>query len=177
MQQALTEWSGDVPSLITEMKRRAGVPTDQALAQFMNVAQSTVAGWRKRDTVPDSAILKFEERLNDPRHGELSRLMAARMIALRLPELWYQRFAERGSKIDRHLVYMGIAINLGGITSAIAEQMERLEAERGLDTNELSALLFNDDNYLQEVVEWIEETSLADLFQRTLNYADHVQRL
>ncbi|MFD1787741.1 helix-turn-helix domain-containing protein [Sphingomonas floccifaciens] len=161
--QALTEWSGDTASLLAEMKRRAGVRTDQELARFMGAAQSTVSNWRKRDAIPEAAILQFEKAASDPDGNGFSRSLAARTIALRLPELWFARFQTKGALPGRYVPYAAISYNLNAIVAEIARQMESLETTHNLSTHELAMLLIEDEKFLNGVLDRVSSTSMSDM--------------
>jgi hypothetical protein len=177
MTQALTDWTGDVGSLLSEMKRRAGVRTDQQLADFMGAAQSTVSNWRKRGEVPEAAILQFEAVASNPRGDDLERLTAAQTIALRVPELYYQRMRDRNSKLGRDLIYSYVSLSFGAITNEIGVQLESLERESGLTIKELRAKLVDDEGFLQGFLDWLEATSLADLVASAAAFAERKRHL
>lgn len=165
MTQPLSEWSGDVDSLIVEMRRRAGVRTDQELAKFMGVAQSTVSNWRKRSSVPSSAILKFEFAIAEPRDMDFARLLAARGIAMRLPEILHQRMVKAGA-VGRYLSYVMVAGTLDGIAKEIVRQIERLQNETGFSVDELGPRLIEDDVFLNGLADWVSEASMAEMLER-----------
>jgi hypothetical protein len=48
---------------IRAMKLRSGCPTDTSLAVFLGKAQSTIAMWRRRGSVPECALVEFEIKL------------------------------------------------------------------------------------------------------------------
>jgi hypothetical protein len=52
-----------IDDAILEMKLKAGVETDTALAEFLGKAQSTVAAWRRRGRIPQAAAIRFELKL------------------------------------------------------------------------------------------------------------------
>lgn len=56
----LLNWPADVTALIREMKRRAGVESDQELALFLDKSRTAIAQWRRRGAVPEGAILRLE---------------------------------------------------------------------------------------------------------------------
>jgi hypothetical protein len=166
MTQALTDWPGGVGSLIAEMKRRASVRTDHELAGFGGWAQSTVANWRKRGAVPEAALLHFEQLIADPSQSRFSRLLAARTIAMRLPELSMKRFHGHRLPLRRYVVYASIAYNLNAVASEIARQMERLEAEHGLSSTALAQTLIEDEQFLNGVLDWLGSASMSDMLAR-----------
>lgn len=165
MTQPLSEWPGDTDSLIVEMRRRAGVRTDQELAKFMGVAQSTVSNWRKRSSVPTSAILKFEFASAEPRDMDFARLLAARAIAMRLPEILHRRM-EKGGAIGRYLSYAMVAGTLDGISKEIIRQIERLQSQTGLSVDELGPRLIEDDVFLNGLADWVSGASMAEMVER-----------
>lgn len=164
--QALTEWEGDVASLIAEMKRRAGATTDHELAGFMKGAQSTVSHWRKRGAIPEAAILRFERALEAPRDTEFARSLAARTIALRLPELNHQRLKDKGIEAGRRLSHGVISLSFNAIVAEIAGHMKRFQDETGLSLEELTAALIEDEKFLNGVLEWVGNSSAADMVSR-----------
>lgn len=151
--------------------------TDQELAEFMGSAQSTVSNWRKRGAVPESAVLKFEAVAADPNRDELRRLVAAQTVALRLPELYYERWRERDPKMGRHIFYSGISLSLGAIIAEVAEQMKRLETAHKLSIESLVPLLLEDVGFLNGVLDWLEETSFAEIVGRSKAYGDRRRSL
>ncbi|MGC4251655.1 MAG: helix-turn-helix domain-containing protein [Sphingobium sp.] len=174
MKQPLSEWPGDTASLLIEMRRRAGVRTDQELAKFMGVAQSTVANWRKRDAVPNSAILKFEFALDNPRDLDFARLLAARAIAMRLPEILHQRM-RKGGAVGRYLSYTMVAGTLDGITSEIVRQIERLQEQSGLSIDEIGPRLIEDEVFLGGLADWMSDTSWAEMVHRQSQTVERVR--
>jgi len=162
MSQALTEWDGDVASLITEMKRRIAVSTDQELARAMGLGQSTVSNWRKRGAVPQSSLLQFERMVEDADGLSFKRSLAARCIAMRLPELWYQSIKDKHTG-GRYLWYAGIAYNLNAIVAEIARQMERLENTHKMPIDELARILIEDENFLNGVIKWVADMPMSDM--------------
>lgn len=163
MQQALTEWPGDVASLITEMKRRAGVRTDQQLAKYMGAAQSTVSNWRKRGTIPEAAILQYERAVDQDGLADFSRMLAARVLALRLPELYYQRLREAGALTGRRMPYSLVAYSVNAITVEIDRQLKRLERETGKSADELVDHLLEDHTFLGGVLDWVCNSNANDM--------------
>ena len=149
----LTKWRGDVGSLLTEMKRRAAVPTDRELARFMGVAQATVSYWRTRGQVPEAAILKFERMLTAGGHASAERLAAARAIALRVPEFWYQRALKEGVGGGRAIFYRAASENLHLVVDAAAAQLERYQRQTGQGVWDLAAQLMEDERLLEGLVE------------------------
>lgn len=59
----LFSWSGDVSSLIREMKMRVGCEFDRELATFLGKGHTAIAQWRRRGAVPEAALLRLEARL------------------------------------------------------------------------------------------------------------------
>jgi hypothetical protein len=47
------------------MKRAAGLETDSELAAFLGRKQSAVSQWRKRGSVPEAAIIRFQIRASE----------------------------------------------------------------------------------------------------------------
>lgn len=167
LRQALTAWDGDTASLLAEMKRRAGVSTDSALASFMGVAQSTVAYWRSRSRVPEAAVLKFERKLEAAVAEPIaSRALGARMVAFRLAEFWYQRARENGALGGRAIFYGSVALGFHSITDIIYGQLETYEFETGRDPFEIAGMLLDDDEFLSRVLEAAKSVSAAESFAR-----------
>lgn len=154
--QSLTEWPGDTPSLIAEMKRRAGVRTDRDLATFMGVAQSTVSHWRARDQVPEATILRFEKlNLSSAAEPDSSRAMAARMVAIRLAEFWWSSLPGADMPERRFMVFGSVALTFHSITDAIYEHLIRFERETGMGEWEVASLMMDDDRFLAQVRDWV----------------------
>lgn len=162
MQQPLSDFAADIDALIMEMKRRAGVWTDQELAKFMGAAQSTVSNWRKRGRVPDKAILQFEGALEQPQADDIARHLAARAIVLRLPELYFERLRGDNVSIGRHLPYSYIAASLGFLTRETERQLEVLEQKTGKSFRELEPLLIEDEAFLNSVLDWFTKLSMSE---------------
>jgi hypothetical protein len=150
---ALTEWDGDVAALMAEMKRRAGVATDRDLAKFMGVAQATVSYWRTRGEVPQSAILKFEHLLATGGQQMAERQAAARAIALRVPEFWYQRALAEGVTSGRSIFYRAASEAFQILVDAAATQLEAHEQQTGQGPWELAAQLMDDERLLTRLIE------------------------
>ena len=157
-QQGLTEWAGDVRSLIAEMKRRAGVSTDSQLASFMRVGQSTVAYWRKRGSVPEATVLRFERRLADAQDESPSRAMVSRMIAIRLAEFWYCKARERGAKGSRVIFFGSVALQFHTIADMVFKQLAIYEEETGSGAWELAETLMEDDAFLSGLLATVRST-------------------
>jgi hypothetical protein len=151
--EALTEWPGGVDSLMAELKRRAGVATDRDLARFMGVAQTTVSYWRTRRQVPQSAILKFEHLLAVGGHSMAERLAAARAIALRVPEFWYQQALAEGIGGERAVFYRAASEVFQVIIDAAAMQLDAYERQTGQGAWDLAAQLIDDERLLARLVE------------------------
>jgi hypothetical protein len=149
---ALTDWPGDTASLIAEIKRRAGVGTDQDLARHLGVAQSTVAHWRARSRIPEATLLRIE-RLMAAGSGFGGREVAATMVALRLPEFWFQRNAAEGLKAGRAVLYRHIAANFPALLHTISEQLRAYERETGQTALDLAPQLLADDAFLGHLVD------------------------
>lgn len=109
--------------------------------------------------------------------GERSRLFAAKTIALRLPELWYERFHSRNPLIGRRIFYAGFAMSLAGITAEIANQIKRIEGEQALSTDEVASLLFDDLHFLNGILDWLDAIPAADLLWRTKEARERVSDL
>lgn len=160
--QTLTDWTGDTPSLIAEMKRRAGVRTDRDLATFMGVAQSTVSHWRTRDHVTEAAILRFEKLLAaNSVEPDASRAIAARMVAIRVADYWYSTFDGASAPGRRLVVFGTVAGAFHSITDQIYENLLKHERLSGLDAWEVADRMIEDDRFLQQVTDWIGSISLA----------------
>jgi hypothetical protein len=152
-QNPLTGWEGDTPSLIAEMKRRAGVVTDLHLARFLGVAQSTVSHWRARMQIPESALLRAERLLSAGGQTVAGRVLAARMIAMRLPEFWYQRASASGARGGRAIFYRIVALAFPKITDAIYEQLGNYEQQTGRSAWDLAPQLLEDERFIEQLVE------------------------
>lgn len=153
MTQQLTDWLGDVESLITEMKRRARVNTDSELAEILLTTQSNVSTWRKRGSVPKAALLRFERlNLNDaaPSH----RILAARTVAIRAAEFSHQRAGNRGGK-SRIILYAVVASAWDMIIDAIAADLKKKEKATKLWPLEVADLMMDDERYLASLADWI----------------------
>lgn len=156
-EQALTDWSGDTASLIAEMKRRAGVRTDRDLASFLGVAQSTVSHWRARGQVPASSVHRFERMLASGGGGAAVRIIAARMVAIRVAEFWYERSKVAGATGGRDLVYFAVAAGFPIICDAILEQLQKYEAATGKEPISAAEDLMRDAEFLKRLSKWISE--------------------
>jgi hypothetical protein len=157
MQQALTEWGGDTASLIDEMKRRAGVRTDRDLASFLGVAQSTVSHWRVRGQVPMPSLLRFERMLESGGGGAALRSIAARMVAIRLAEFWYERSKVAGATGGRDLIYFSVAACFPIICDAIMEHLQKYESATGKDPVAAGEDVMRDEEYLKRLRKWVSE--------------------
>jgi hypothetical protein len=155
---ALTEWDGDVAALMAEMKRRAGVATDRDLAKFMGVAQATVSYWRTRGEVPQSAILKFEHLLATGGQQMAERQAAARAIALRIPEFWYQRALAEGVAGGRSVFYRAVSEGFQILVDAAAKQLEAYETQTGKGAWELATQLIDDEYLLAKLTEMARQS-------------------
>lgn len=161
--QALTVWPGDVDSLITEMKRRAGVRTDQELARFLGTAQSTVANWRKRGSVPNAALLSFDRAIDQHQEADSERMLAARVLALRLPELYHERLTTRGITRGRQFAYSVIAMSFAAIVAEVARRLALLEVKTDRRPNDLVNELVEDEFFLAQLLDWASEAPAIDL--------------
>lgn len=162
--QPLAEWVGDVGSLVREMKRRAGVSTDQELARFIGAAQSTVANWKQRGAVPEAALLKFESALANSRVSSPStRVIYARAIAMRVPEVWYGRIAAKSAGATREIAYLTASMGFNALVATIAANMEQFERSQGLNSREVAAQLLDDEAYLLQAADWLAGATATDL--------------
>jgi hypothetical protein len=161
-QKPLTGWEGDTPSLLAEMKRRAGVTTDFNLARFLGVAQTTVSHWRVRMQIPEAALLRAERLLSAGGDKVARRMLAARMIALRLPEFWYLRATASGAKGGRAIFYRSVALAYPKILDAIYEQLGTYERETGQTAWDLAPQLLEDSRFLGELVEFAMTVPIVD---------------
>ncbi|MCF8504779.1 MAG: helix-turn-helix domain containing protein [Caulobacter sp.] len=167
-QQALTSWSGDIPSLVAEMKRRAGVSTDRDLAAFLGVAQSTVSHWRQRGAVPESALLKFEALTQVGGEPAADRVWAARMVAMRLAEYWFQKVDGRGGIKGRWLTYLTVAGAFNLICDAVYYRL-LLEAKRSKDEASVIAVrLMEDASFMDELVSWAQDMPAHEALAREM---------
>lgn len=151
--EALTQWDGDTGSLIAEMKRRAGVTTDQNLAKHLGIAQSTLSWWRRRDRIPEAAVLRAERVLQAGGDVVTSRMLAARMIVLRLPEFWYIKAAASGLKARRAIIYRRVAFDFIAIVEAVYEQLGDFERESGETASNLAPQLLDDESFMLNLIE------------------------
>ncbi len=154
-EQALTEWPGDTASLIAEMKRRSGVRTDRDLASFLGVAQSTVSHWRARGQVPASSVHRFERMMASGGGGAAIRIIAARMVTIRVAEFWYERSKVAGAGGGRDLVYFAVAAGFPIICDAILEHLQKYEVATGKSAIEAAEDVMRDEEYLKRLSQWI----------------------
>lgn len=164
--QALTELRADVPALVAEMKRRAGVGTDRDLAAFLGVAQSTVSHWRQRGQVPESAVLRFEKAVSAKAELDPSRAIAARMVALRVADRWLSALGEGATPASRELVYGTVAMTFHSITDEVFKTLERYESETGLMPWPLATRMLDDDAFLQQIVDWVSRIDVSQAVLR-----------
>lgn len=157
--QSLIEWSGDVSSLLTEMKRRAGVSTDTELARAIGTSQSNVSTWRKRGAVPKAVLLKFERLDFASEASPGHRTMAARMIAIRAAEYAY----ERSGAVSRTVFYMTVAGAWDFIVKAILADLEKKAAVTKRWPTDLAGELIEDERYLDGVADWVSSLSTAEM--------------
>ena len=164
--QPLTNWKGDVPSLLIEMKRRAGVGTDRDLAAALGVAQSTVAHWRARGSIPEAALLRAELKLSAGQDPVASRAMAARILAIRVAEFWYQAATEKGAKGGRDIFYSSTAMMLHSLMDEAYHQLAIIERETGMDPMELAGRLIEDRTFLTSLMEFAKGLSFVEGLSR-----------
>lgn len=155
--QPLTAWTGDTLSLITEMKRRAGVKTDTELAEILGLSQSTVSTWRRRNIVPDQVILKLEIALLEGKKNEAERQSAVIALAMRTAEYVYQQQLKRGSRAGRWATYSGIAVLFKNLLDAIESKLIELERETGRWAIDLAAELIDSEEFQRNVATSIEQ--------------------
>jgi ribosome-binding protein aMBF1 (putative translation factor) len=55
----------DASHVIRTMKRAARLETDSELAAFLGRKQSAISQWRKRGSVPEAAIIRFQIRASE----------------------------------------------------------------------------------------------------------------
>jgi len=163
MAQSLTEWLGDVESLLTEMKRRARVNTDSELAEVLSTTQSNVSTWRKRGAVPKAALLRFE-RLNIEDATPTHRTMAARAIAIRAAEFAHQRAGGRGGA-SRTVLYGVVAGAWDTVVAAIAADLKRKEATTKLWPLQLAEGVMENEEYLAGIADWIASLSSTEVLK------------
>jgi hypothetical protein len=159
---SLTGWDGDSPSLIVELKRRAGLRTDHELARFLGVAQSTVSRWRERQHVPESALLRAERLLSVGGKSVTNRTLAARMIAMRLPEFWHQSASANGAKGGRAIFYRRVVLGFPAIIDAICEQLRIYEQQTGQTAWNLAPQLLEDDRFIEQLVEFAKTVPVIE---------------
>lgn len=164
--QPLTDWAGDVSSLIDEMKRQAGVTTDQALVRFMGAAHGTITNWRARGAVPRAALLRFEEKLAKVPANPGLRAVLARAVALRIPELWFQQISERGAEATREVPYITVAMSFNVIVEEVQRSMEAFEKERGVSSQVAMRHLLEDEHFLHGLLDWLKNASAVELLLR-----------
>ncbi|WP_242414713.1 hypothetical protein [Sphingomonas panni] len=58
-EQDMAAFDGDCAAVIAAMKLRARCETDGELADFLHKTRSSVAQWRRRRAVPESAVLRL----------------------------------------------------------------------------------------------------------------------
>jgi hypothetical protein len=158
--QPLSEFTGDIESLITEMKRRAGVLTDTELAQVIGTSQSNVSTWRKRGAVPKSALLRFDSLDLDTWRGG-NYVHAARMVALRVGEFWYDEYVKNGATAGRWLPYATVAMALPAIVERVAKDIRAKVSREGMTALEHAVELIEDESYLGDLVSWLRELPAA----------------
>ncbi|MEO8925595.1 MAG: helix-turn-helix domain-containing protein [Caulobacteraceae bacterium] len=144
------------------MKRRAGVTTDHNLARFLGVAQSTVSHWRHRQQIPESALLRAERLLSAGGQTVAGRLLAARTIALRLPEFWYLSALASGAKGGRSVFYRSVALAWPKIIDAIYEQVGTYERQTGQSAMDLTPQLLEDDRFIESLVDFAKTIPVTD---------------
>lgn len=160
--QDLADWPGDVASLVREMKRRAGVRTDQELARFLGAAQSTVANWKQRGAVPEAALLKFEEVLARTASSPSLRFFFARAVAMRIPEVWHDRFRNKSS-VTRYVPYITSAMSFNAIVAMIAEDIAKAEIDLGKGLQDIVTSMLEDEEYLGKIVDWLKDVPMSDM--------------
>lgn len=165
-QNSLTEWYGDVDSLLAEMKRRAGVSTDVELSEFMGITQGAIANWRRRSSVPESALLSFERQLASDGDFPHSRAMFARALAMRLAEFDYAAIKARGGMASRTLVYGIHAAQLDIVADECFHQLELLEDQMGISPDAAAAHLMDDDNFFAQLSAWAKELPVVQVLSR-----------
>lgn len=165
--QPLTEWHGDVSSLIAEMKRRAAVETDQELASYMGLAQSTVSHWRKRGRISQPTLLRFEKLVaSGPAEPDASTAIAARMVAIRLADYWADTVGNGEVPGRRFMVFGTIAGAFNSVTDQIYAQLVKHERETGLNAWAIAERMMDDDAFLAKLTEWVGSISLAQGLSR-----------
>jgi hypothetical protein len=174
MMQALADWSGDVASLIREMKRRADVRTDTELAKVLGVDQSTVSTWRRRGAIPEATLLSFERLNRDAKAGRVQRFYAARTVTIRVAEFMYERSRERGGRGDRWLAYSTLATAFESVQAAIEDSLAKLELTTKRWPMDLASDLINDVKYLGQVADWVEAAEFGDILGGIAHRPDQV---
>lgn len=160
--QPITDFTGDIESVLTEMKRRAGVQTDTELAQAIGTSQSNISTWRKRGAVPKAALLRFDNLdLDSWRSGNY--IHAARMVALRVGEFWYGQYVESGAAAGRWLPYATVATALPAIVERVAQDIRSKVAAEGMTALEHSIELIENEAYLGELVGWLRELPITGM--------------
>lgn len=145
------------------MKRRAQVQTDHELAEFMGAAQSTVSNWRKRERVPEAAILRFERCVERGGYPDTTRRMAARSLALRLPELYYEQLRAAGASGGRKFPYEFIGMVFNAIVAEVERQLQRMEDQSNQSASEIAGHLIEDQTFLSDLLDWAKNANASDL--------------
>lgn len=145
------------------MKRRAGVRTDRDLATYLGVAQSTVSHWRARHQVPESAVLRFERMAAAGGSSGATRIVAARMLAMRLAEFWYHRAKADGATGGREIFYSVVAAAFPAVCEALVDQIEKYEGHTGRNPTEIADHLIEDERFLSHMTDWLKELPVSAL--------------
>lgn len=159
-----TQWPGDVASLIAEMKRLAGLSTDQELARLIGAAQSTVANWRKRGAVPEKAILTFERAVAFG--SQFTRTVAAGAVALRVSEELLSRFGGGKKETARFVAYTTVSSHFNSIVSEVMKSLVMYERKFGGSTFKAAERFMNDDEFIAGIADWLDAQSMAEALVR-----------
>lgn len=162
--QELTAWDGDVSSLISEMKRRAGVATDTELGDFMGISQGAVANWRRRQAVPEAALQRFQQALDRGDGASSERAIWARCVTMRLAEFWYSKIAERNPDAPRDVPYLTIGVAFPMVVAEVARTMERLEKDHSITTREVASMMLDQGYFLEDLRKWVADLSFAEIW-------------
>lgn len=162
--QALTDWDGNVSSLIAEMKRRAGVATDTELGEFMGISQGAIANWRRREAVPEAALQRFQQALDKGAGASSERAIWARCVTMRLAEFWYSKIAAKNPEAPRTVPYLTLGVAFPMVVAEVAQRMERLEKDHSITTREVASLMLDDGYFLEDLAKWVDDLSFAEIW-------------
>jgi len=114
--------------------------------------------------IPEAALLRAERLLSAGGHTVAARMLAARMIALRLPEFWYLRASASGAKGGRAIFYRRVALALPKIIDAVYEQIGTYERETGQTARDLTAQLLEDERFIERLLKLVKSLPSNERF-------------